>query len=221
MKKITLVLSLILAVSSASFAQYKPTGGEIGLEVNLVPFSNAPIQLNAIKGRFFLSDVMAVRVGFNFDIASVSETFPDPGNINNVEKEKERITDFGLTPGIELHLPVGERVSPYVGVELGFLTRAYKYEYSTNFNNDRVVQTGLNGFTSFGLNLVAGTDLYIYKGLYLGAEFGFGFSSTSFPDVVTTSTTGGVTLTTTIVDNSSVFLFGPNVNSAIRLGWTF
>ncbi len=221
MKKVTLLLALILVVSFGSVAENKPSAGDVSLEVNFVPFSTAPIQLDFIKGRFFLSDNMAVRLGFLFDISSVGNSLPDPNNINNIEKEKERIIDFGLTPGIEIHFPVGERVSPYFGAEIGFLTRSYKYEYNTNFNNDRIVQTGLNGFTSIGLNLVAGADLYLYKGLYLGAEFGFGFSSTSFPDVVTTATTGGLTVTTTVVDNSSLFLFGPNTVSAIRLGWSF
>ncbi|MFW5793319.1 MAG: outer membrane beta-barrel protein [Bacteroidota bacterium] len=223
MKKIALILVLMVGVSSFSFAEKGHSAGDISVELNLVPFSTVdmPIQMNQIKGRFFLSDVMAVRLGFLFDISTISDTQPDPNNINNIEKETDRITDFGLTPGIELHFPIGERVSPYVGAEFGFTTRSSKYEYSTNFNNDNTTQTGVNGFTTFGLNFVVGTDLVIYRGLFIGAEFGFGFQSTSFPDVVTTATTGGVTVTETIVDNSSVFQLGPNFNPAIRLGWTF
>ncbi|MFO8066179.1 MAG: outer membrane beta-barrel protein [Bacteroidales bacterium] len=223
MKKIALILVLMVGISSFSFAEddKNHSAGDISVEVNFVPLSATPIQLNFLKGRFFLSDNMAVRLGFMFDISTISDTQHDPDDINNIEKETDRITDFGLTPGIEIHFPLGNRVSPYVGAELGFSTRSTKYEYSTNFNNDNITQTGIGGFTQFGLNMLVGTDVAIYKGLYLGAEFGFGFSTTSFPDVVTTATTGGVTVTETIVDNSSVFSLGTVVNPAIRLGWTF
>lgn len=225
MKKIALILVLMVGISSFSFAEddKNHSAGDISVEVNFIPLSttDTPIQLNFLKGRFFLSDNMAVRLGFMFDISTISDTQPDPANINNIEKETDRITDFGLMPGIEIHFPLGNRVSPYVGAELGFTTRSTKYEYSTNFNNDNITQTGIGGFTQFGLNMLVGTDVAIYKGLYLGAEFGFGFSTTSFPDVVTTATTGGVTVTETIVDNSSVFSLGTVFNPAIRLGWTF
>ena len=226
MKKIVLFLSIIIASSAMTFtmAENKPSGGEISLEVNFIPLSvtESPIQMDFIRGRYFLSNTMAVRVGFLFNINSDTDSdTPDPDNLNNIVKANTRIIDFGLAPGIEMHFPIGERVSPYAGAELGIWTRSSNFTQDNNFNNDKITSSGFDGFTTFGINLIAGVDVHIWKGLFLGAEFGFGFNRTTFPDFTETVTAGGTSQTETVVDNSSLVTFGSAARPGIRLGWTF
>jgi hypothetical protein len=52
-------------------------------------------------------------------------------------------------------------------------------------NADKIQEldrTEKNGSTTFGLNLLAGTDFYFADNIYLGAELGFGFQTTSNKD---------------------------------------
>jgi len=108
-----------------------------------------------------------------------------------------------------------------------------------------LTKKGDGASTTFGINLIAGVDFYIVKNLSLGAELGFGFSTTSFSDIedekiVNTvspdpddfsSTTGTFTTTSVSVTNAIAptndskqgksSQLGPNVVGQFKLGWLF
>ncbi len=218
MKKIVLatftVICLVFNANSQTLEQkaeedFRPSAGDVSLEVNLLsPFVvGQPIYINYLRGRYFLSDNMAIRKGLEFNIISSKDKGDD-------WEYSGRVIDFGFYPGIEKHFTVGKRVSPYLGKELGIFNRS-TYEYAENEADYEVKNE--DGLFSFHLNLVGGVDIYIYKGLYLGAELGYGFERVSFKD--TEITTNGSE--STIENNEVIFRLGDNVNTAIRLGWVF
>lgn len=209
------------------------SAGDISLEVNFHPLNvtlvtvniwdpwwgiydteehvaSNTINIDYLRGRYFLRDDMALRMGILF-------------NIDSEEKEgagwydlslKNRVTDLGFYPGIERHFSVSERISPYFGGELGFFTR------TTRSLEDSDVKKKIkneDGYITIYLNILGGLDIYLYKGLYLGLELGYGLERKSFKD--TEITIGG---STNIEENNDVILrLGDTVNTAIRLGFTF
>jgi opacity protein-like surface antigen len=148
---------------------------------------------------------------------------------------------IGLRPGYEWHLPGTEKLSPYLGAEAIFSLTTNKVEAdtavpnktSTNTTGDAykvltMVQTGKGAGTTFGLNLIAGVDFYFAKNLSLGAELGFGFTTTSLKDIESQTAGEATSLDQTIVlkDNplqaqGSSFVLTPNTISRIKLGWLF
>ena len=88
-----------------------------------------------------------------------------------------------------------------------------------------------NGFFRFGLMGVTGADYYFTKGLYLGVEVGWGFTTTSFKKVETTETNSTVdhkdpAASTTIKEvaldkNKTGLQFAPWANASLRFGFRF
>ena len=176
---------------------------------------------------------------------------------------------FSIRPGYEKHFAGTERLSPYIGAEILFSVTSSKTTEGQLYDNtptyvvydsSTVVKVNApwtvatlesknhrdNGAsTTFGINLIAGFDFYFAKNLSLGAEMGFGWSTTSYPDyesqylkhTVTDARTdanppttnfGHDTYTTSdVVTNSPAAKQGkssnlsPNVVAQIKLGWLF
>ncbi|MFZ4398687.1 MAG: hypothetical protein ACOYO1_01535 [Bacteroidales bacterium] len=230
MKKTILILVMVLGFATIVSAQYKPTSG-FDVEVNFRPFNASPIQLDYLKARMFLNETMAIRLGL--ELSSYSETNKvaiPTGSTNKVEQvTKNSYFVFGLHPGIEMHIANdAERFSPYIGAEIDFTMKSASTDV-TGVGNDATKTSNVDGswsggsnpaFTNVGLNLLVGADYYFTKHIYMGAEFGFGFHSMSYKDVVTTNVVSGASTSVTALGNSSTTL-GVNYNSAIRLGWSF
>lgn len=233
MKKLFLSLVAVMALTVAVQAQDDIKAGSVSLEVQFLPANNVPIQLDYLRARYFLSDNMAVRVGLFLN----NETFKDE-NTNTATPPvtmsyKASFFQFGLMPGIEMHFPVGDRLSPYIGGELGFFMNSSKSELlNPGYINGNSISTAGYWFhddmnedyfskSSFRIGLVTGIDFYIYRGLFLGVELGLGFESGSLKDQSTTVVTGTTTTTEDEKFNFSESNFGLNTVNAIRLGWKF
>ena len=219
---ITLILSCTVALLKAQ--DYKPAAGDVALELNFTPLSTQPIGLNYLKARYFLADDMVFRIGLDVRIHS-EKSEPDNANDPDVQDEhKMSFTQFGIMPGIEKHFGNNERVSPYVGAEIGFTTKGASSEYTDNDANETTEYSGAwdmggtqRGFTSFGVNILAGADFYFVKKFYMGAELGFGLESTSHKEVEVTFDGD----TETVANKESSMDVGFNFNPAIRLGFSF
>lgn len=225
MKKLFLSLVAVMALTVAVQAQDDIKAGSVSLEVQFLPANNVPIQLDYLRARYFLSENMAVRVGFLLNRYAESDENTNTATPPVTEIESYSHLTFGFFPGIEMHFPVGERLSPYVGAEIGFMSKSSSSEIQ-NVNNVSGVNISSSGiwvdgtnqaYSSFGLNLVTGMDFYIYQGLYMGVELGLGFESFGFKDFSITS--GATTVTTT--SNAKQSSLGLNTVNAIRLGWKF
>ena len=228
MKKILLTLAALTAFAFANAQDFKPTAGKVSLELNVAsPFAAAsPVSLPTygFKGRYFLSDLLAVRVGFNW--SSLDST--TPGTLTNNDKIENTSSNstFSFVPGIEKHFEGTDRLSPYVGATLPITIGSSETVNITGASsavNTTTTVTNANGFTSFGLSLISGADFYIAKSLFLGVEFGLSFISSGDRDEVTAvSNKGGAANPDDVtVEGGSSFSISPAANAQFRLGYWF
>lgn len=239
MKKISLLAVLVLFITSLTQAQEqmvnKPERNSFTLEVGFTPFSqdNVISMGMGLKGRYALTERWYLRVNLPFN-----------GNTSNQKNEVEMATgemvstsikrssiSYGIFPGIEYHLGNMPKLSPYFGAEIGFRHNIFSGR-NTNVDASGSVIDGLeiaykkhneNGRSNiaFAINILAGVDWYMTKNLYLGAEFGLGFSLASSLKAQTTVKQGN---NTNIAhhENKNIFTrFGFAPVSLIRLGWAF
>jgi hypothetical protein len=121
----------------------------------------------------------------------------------------------------------------YVGMiqrESSIETKNCRRDYS-GYYGDTYVQ---NAPMFFGLNALLGMDFYVYKGLYMGAEFGLGYTYQTYlkgyhkenTRTIITPQYGGtdieeVSIETKLEDKISSGNFSVRYNPMIRLGWRF
>ncbi|MDX5346583.1 MAG: outer membrane beta-barrel protein [Hymenobacteraceae bacterium] len=222
MKKLLLALvagSLSLAAQAQNEETLKATAGDIAVEANVgitngnVNLSNA---LNQIKGRYFLSDDMALRLGFN--VSRQSFSMPGGGIGSTINRSDFM---FSINPGIEKHFAGTNRLSPYIGAELSFAVRSLEEDSERpDGNYDYTMEGGWTGnqrgYTSVGVNGVAGMDFYVARHLYVGYELGFGIHFKNEADIER-ATSAGVTVT----DGDSSLDLGPRVLNGVRVGFVF
>jgi hypothetical protein len=257
MKKIA-ILALGACMFIATADAQKQSGGEKNLQVLFAPLGGNPISINGISFRKFSSDGKSawrvnLFIGLNNKTDIVGQpvdtgSFATGGGVPEADKKTTGMT-ISIRPGYEMHMAGTEALSPYWGVEAMFSMTTAKVETDTvgvaNYTNSAsstgptayqvytTTQKGKGASTTFGINLFAGADYYIAKNLSLGAEIGFGFSTTSMPDIenqyVKETVTGTVpteTHTFTVTDaakqkQGSSMQLGPNVIGQFKLGWLF
>lgn len=224
MKKIITVALLFPFIAFAQ-EEFKPIDKENTLEVQFTPFGSSPININGVRFRKFIDPTRVFRVnaflGYDLDTNIKQQA---NFTINNLSlKTSSSVFSINIRPGFEKHLAGTSRLSPYFGGELDFaIQNSSAKEEFQNDNSDKY-QTNIineNGFLRVGLNAIAGMDFYVAKKLYLGTEFGFGFSYINLLDVELESDEQGFTKPESQKRGSS-FNFGPNVNAQIRLGYAF
>ena len=199
----------------------KAAGGDITLEANVNILSggvNLSNSLNQIRGRYFLSDDMALRLGTHL---SFNTTSPDPDT-------KTRAIEFSIAPGLEKHFAGTNRLSPYVAAELLIGLRSAHAEMDGPGNSEIEVKGSFGpgdnsnrGFFLVGLGAVGGCDFYVAKHLFVGYELSMELSNRSYSEIETITTTADGTVLTNKNEGNSAFSFGPNVRNGIRVGFVF
>ena len=223
MKKVLIAVAVLFATSVSVQAQFKPTSGSITTEISFAPFGNSPMSVDGLNVRYFVSDNFAARVNLDFssDVTIVENNGGDNNNPIQVVKQTE--TFFMFSPGIEYHLGNINRLSPYIGAEIGIGFNSDK----THTDNEGYVKGDYSKTKTpgmgFGGGVFTGFDFYIYEGLYLGAEFGFGYMAMSSKPTKREGSHGGQT--DNIPENdypkTKIKNMGFEANTAIRLGWRF
>lgn len=228
MKKVALFFAFAVACVSGAFAQ-KQTGGEKNLEVQFAPLGGNPVSISGIRLRLFNSESTAIRIGLFIGGSSTETITQDADNdldlleLTDLDKE----FSFSIRPGFEKHFAGTDRLSPYVGGEILFGMTNTTTESMTQYDDDgdpaSYTTITKGGNSTFGINLVAGTDFYFADNIYLGAEIGFGFSRTKDKDNETSyvDAPDGFDDSTSTVDNQTASSWGPNYQGTIRLGWLF
>ncbi len=116
-----------------------------------------------LGGKYFIEDNLAVRGMLLFGMNN--QTTGGTPEITN-----DNMT-FGISAGIEDHLPLTSQISPYVGGVLSFQTTA-----GTTNSGIGISKTTT---TVFGLGAVGGIEYFFNQNLSLSAEYQFGFNSTN------------------------------------------
>ena len=122
-------------------------------------------------------------------------------------------------PGFEYHFTKYERISPYVGGEIGLLTRMQKGKQDNSESDDRT-ETKRPGL-GFGVNVFTGVDVYRCKGLYLGFELGLGYESMNTHRGTTTIVSGSHTNENKGNQATLESAFGFHATTSLRVGWCF
>jgi hypothetical protein len=185
----------------------KPDAGAITFEVNFQPFSNSGglLSLSYFRCRYFLNEDLAVRAGLLTSFGSESP---------NVSTRLSNF-DFELRPGVEKHFGGRDRLSPYIGAELIFsnYSRARQIEDGDRLTGAWSSEGSNRGFYNLGLGALVGTDFYFSRHIYVGFEAGFNLLFKKHHNIAV----DGVVIS----EGSSTFNLGPNMNSALRLGFVF
>lgn len=236
MKKVSVLIFAVFISASAVFAQsaFKPVGGKFSMELGFNPISitSGPVVNLGLKARYFLNEKWAIRLNIPMESLSTHSISygQSPTSTEDIKQTtKDRAFEFGIIPGFEYHIGNMDRVSPYFGAELGIISRSVGGEIK-NYNYDtkssyKIKGSNIDGddFSTFGFTvaLLAGVDVYVTKGLYLGAEFGLAYGTYRSGKIVETTKVGESTTTLEDDDFIRVNEFGFNTQAMIRVGWTF
>jgi hypothetical protein len=249
MKKL-FVLALGASLFIGTAHAQKQAGGEKNLQVLFAPLGGNPISINGISFRKFnAAGNSAWRVNLFIGLNNKTEvvgqpvdtgTFATGGAVPEADKKTTGMS-FSIRPGYEKHMAGTDRLSPYWGIEALFSLTTAKVETDHVVTNAttadptgsayQVLTTTKKGdgaSTTIGINLIAGFDYYIAKNLSLGAELGFGFSTTSMPDIEDqqVTTTSSTEIAAVVKDlpkqkQGDSMNLGPNVVGQFKLGWLF
>jgi hypothetical protein len=144
--KTNLITSIFILIALSGFAQsenetpkFRPTTGNLALELDFLPFSeNGPIDLQSFQARYFLSPQLVLRAGLNFDRVKTNDEFPrvyqvDGNDIMKFNKYEMAYTLWGINAGMAWHFFNNTRVSPYIGIDIGYEAKAAKYNDEINY----------------------------------------------------------------------------------------
>ncbi|WP_088656089.1 hypothetical protein [Geofilum rhodophaeum] len=107
-------------------------------------------------------------------------------------------------------------------IETGYynFNNGYYYYSNTSYGKERA-------YSSYGLNLLLGTDVFVYKNLYMGFEIGIGYELIKYKQIKLEINDSGETDPVEIEENNSTYPssktsdFGFYYNNSIRLGVYF
>ncbi len=240
MKKVFVAVAIATAVVASASAQnkYKPDGMSFSAEINYSfgsgsintgngAWDNGGFELPeyGAKFRLFINDAWAVRLNFGLGTGTDKTTNyftnpTDPADKKEYEEvRKNTTTTFSLMPGFEYHFNKFERVSPYVGAEIGILTSTSKTSTEEDLNETKN-STKTPGI-GFAFNVVTGFDVYLCKGLYMGCELGLGYDSMTSKRSTTTYEAAGTTEETDGARSERDSFFGFHAQPSLRIGWHF
>lgn len=224
MKKLAILVGAI-ALTGSTFAQ-KPSDAPMSLEGQL-GFNASTMSFNApsIRFRYFVTENIAGRLTLGINNTSETFNYYETENTNaggsGTEVNKTSAVNIGI--GGEYHFAGTDRLSPYAGLDIligmGNATSEWTNYDGTGYNNDFTASIDAP-MSSFGVNLVAGTDYYFAENFYLGLELGLGFSSMTVKEGTSSATSGGVTVSN-VSNTENYSSFGNNFISQFRLGWRF
>lgn len=211
MKKLLTAILVACIFTIGSFGQESKGKFTIDMNFNPAAFFDASagdmFTVPYIKGRYFLSSDLAVRLGFDIGVSGDTD-YADADGDNYTETSAFSWT---IAPGIEKQFG-SDKFVIYLGadVPISSLSTSSKVvvgDISQEYDNPN------GGYFSFGLNGVIGADFYLFPNLYVGAEFTPGFAYVNDKDQ---KTDGDVTL-----KGGSAYSFQLGASSGIRLGVRF
>lgn len=231
MKKTALIVVAALAMLASNVsAQYLPTKGSFGTEVQFNPFDQDghTFKLDGVKFRYFLSDHDALRLKVGFGLSTDKYKADDSKD----DFVKTNTGDFSVGLGYERHFNVAKRLDVYVGGQVGVYKHfasakmeltddnivTYKYEFKNYIPGTGVNEVIDRSYFGVAASIFTGLDFYVYKGLYIGTEFGLYIQSQKTCEGEMKSSDVG---TVKLEDSERVSTYKFDIEPTLRLGWTF
>lgn len=228
MKKFFITLAALASYAFANAQDFKPTAGKLAFELNAAsPFAaSTPLSLPVygFKARYLIADMFVGRLGLNWNLATTTTPKVLSNGIDK-EDDKTSLSTFTVAPGIEKHFEGTERFSPYLGlivpISFGSSETVTNSGVSAT-NRTKTTVKNANGFFSIGGSLLSGVDFYMFKNMYLGAEFGLSFTYMSQNDIETSNEViGGPAIPNSTTTGGSSFNITPAANASFRFGYWF
>lgn len=221
MKRIFAILTVISFVSLSAMAQeeqvkaeqnYERTG-KYSVEANFDPAnifehsSSSMFSMPSFKLRVFKSENSAYRLRF---LINYSTSKDEQGTESNYTKSSSLY--LMVAPGYEKHFGQG-RLKPYWGFEVPISYKTTNSETRYGDVTGKIKNEDNDGYFSFGLNGVFGLDFYLYKNIFIGAEFtpGLGFKKAFDEEVESVVTEKG----------GNSFSFNTSSYSGLKIGYRF
>ena len=227
-------------------------------EFSTGPFTMAGLRFRYFfSEKLALRATLGFDFNHNKVVKEIDDNYYYYGDVTGEYIAKNRYSTFSIAPGLEYHFGNWERMSLYAGGELLFGVRTSKstieenidaYDfYNGMFHYESLIETKNCSYGGYyddwyygrytqnapmfvGLNALFGMDFYLYKGLYMGAEFGVGYTYQTYlkGSVKATETityNGGMPQTDfteiKLEDDISSGNFSVRYNPMIRFGWRF
>jgi hypothetical protein len=220
----------VTGLASVAFSNFQSTGlsgatlpdvdGMIsagGLDVSSM------IPQEMLFGRYYLASDLALRVGLGINSMSAKgEGVDSVGTAIDTYDMKMSGFSFGLSVGVEKHFAsAASRLDPYAGAQINFASiGSITYEENHSVNSDPAFSSAdtyeIAGGSNFGIVLLGGFNYFFSDNFAIGAEMGWGFSSTSVGGDWTSSesaTSAGTTTTTNRTGNAKTSTGGFGVGS--------
>jgi outer membrane protein W len=222
--KTIILLTISGFLTFISFSQIPDTTVPFSLEGQLKIDKGIAFSAPTIRLRYFHSQNFATRYSINIaQSGNTSFHYQFSDLSGDVGTEKNRAMTATLNIGCEYHLKGTDKFSPYIGGDLfygiGALSKnRVNYDgsnWTINYNS-----TNKSNYTNIGVNLVAGSDYYFTKNLYLGIEFGLIWKTTFYHEGIETITIDNQSAVSK-TPKSSLTTIGNNSISSLRFGWRF
>lgn len=203
---------------------FKATQGDVTADFSIFSegLLNKPFAVQALKGRYFLTDQWALRGELTLQTNKTNnQSYTDTGVVT--DEAKKGISALRLGLGTEYHFAGTHRLSPYVGGGILFSTDrkiASQMNQSSANVSTKVVNEGPNQW-GLGCGLFFGADYYIAKHVYVGAEAGWGLLYTRTAGNTITTTTNGSTMIQKTNQSQSSWAGENLMNAGFKIGFTF
>jgi hypothetical protein len=219
MRKIFILLLALLLSQEALFAQdtgedaWRPDPGDFIIEITGNPFNSSSflaLDFGQFRGRYFLTEKLVPRLGFQMDLNNDQNT---PDVVTNV-------SGFTVMPGLEYHLTNEGKFSSYVAFDAIIGNRSSSSK-STNGEtilgatyfdaSSSPIGFANRGFFEIGAQLSIGADYYFNSRFYVGVEVGYTLNSMKYNEIYVDGE---------LMQQSTVSKYGDqNISNAFRFGF--
>ncbi len=215
-----------MAISNNVNAQ-KAEAQDLTLEATLnLQVGGAPIsfEVSEIRMRYFLNSKLALRTKFAFDLMSSTDYVYNPMDPTVMPFTLESsASNFTLGLGIEKHFTGTDKLSPYIGAEVGFGISSNQVNGTNTYNGldysaGSTFSAETSGATQVYAGLIFGADYYIVPHVYIGAELAYGIGFESLGERTIYNSYSGTLIKNTL---GSAVGFGLQANPGVRIGLKF
>lgn len=180
----------------------------------------------AIKGRYFVTEKVAVRGGFGLNNTKVIKDYKSMVSGKSDGFSDVRRSDYTIAAGVERHFnATSSAISPYVGAEMSISCQSYSYN-GLNYNASANTWMADYEYTArqkgnvYQFNLIAGAEYCFATDIYLGLEIGWGLMNTSYGDFRESETVNGLTKEFSTPGRNEAGV-SARPNTGIRIGFFF
>lgn len=220
-----IILSLAFC-STALFAQ-KPEQGKVTTEVGMALSSFLPnVNSFGLNGRYFIKSDLALVVGIGMENFGVTENFFENSDGTGATGTFETKTSGNsISLGIQKHFAGTDRLSPFIGLGVGF-GGLKATEEGTNSDGSGYVASYTENMEQKGsmtnVSLSFGVDYWFTDGMYIGLTYNpLAWTSMNFKESTTTVVSGGTTVKSVEGGTKISALSMTGSVPFFRVGWRF